>query len=395
VDRLTIEIPRLDSDASGVRLSALVRLGAERFELWFAGPAPAIGVPSVDAMVVALVPLAMHLGVPLASEAPVSGRLLSNLVLAQSILAKWYPALKRVRIEAQVSQEPVQRAAGTAVFFSGGVDSLYTTYQHLDDIDTLILVHGFDVALDNVPLRKTVSRRMHEAASALGKPLVEVATNSRVLSDRYVSWPDHQFGAALASVGHALGGRIGRAYIASSESYAHLDPCGSHPLLDPLWSTERVEFVHDGAEASRNEKVAYLKTRPGSLRHLRVCWENPGSSFNCGRCEKCIRTMINLQTAGALQEAPVFDAALDTARVAAMKIPMDLVLFHVEENLRVLRNGSGDPRLIEALETSIGRYRSERALKELMSLRGRERTAVAVKVLEKTFSQYVRARTLR
>jgi hypothetical protein len=395
VDRLTIEAPRIDSDASGVRLSALVRFGAERFELWFAGPATAIDLRGADPMVVALVPLALRLGLPLVSEAPVSERLLGNLVKAQAILTTWYSDFKRVPIEAPVSKQQFQRAAGTAVFFSGGLDSLFTTYRHLDDIDTLVLVHGFDFALENAALRSAVSRRMHEAAAAIGKPLVEVATNSRTLSDRYVSWPYHQVGPALASVGLAMEGTISRVYIAASGTYAHLEPNGSHPLLDPLWSSERVEFVYDGAEASRNEKVAYLKAQPGSLRHLRVCWENPDSSFNCGRCEKCIRTMINLQTAGALQEAPVFDAALDAARVSATTVPDDRVLFHAEENLRVLRSGSGDPRLIEALETSIGRYRSERALKELMSLRGRERAAVAVKVLEKTFSQYLRSRIPR
>ena len=39
-------------------------------------------------------------------------------------------------------------------------------------------------------------------------------------------------------------------------TYAHLGPLGSHPLLDPLWSSEDVELVHDGCEATRLDKLA-------------------------------------------------------------------------------------------------------------------------------------------
>jgi hypothetical protein len=33
---------------------------------------------------------------------------------------------------------------------------------------------------------------------------------------------------------------------------------------------------------------------------LRVCWLNPDQSNNCGRCEKCLRTMTSLAAAGVL-----------------------------------------------------------------------------------------------
>ena len=76
-------------------------------------------------------------------------------------------------------------------------------------------------------------------------------------------------------------------------------PC-SHPALDPLWSTEAVEVVHDGAETRRVDKVAALAASPLALRYLRVCWENRGGAYNCGRCGKCMRTMVDLDLAGAL-----------------------------------------------------------------------------------------------
>ena len=35
-------------------------------------------------------------------------------------------------------------------------------------------------------------------------------------------------------------------------------------------------------------------------RHLRVCWKNVGNKVNCGRCEKCVRTMLALEACGKL-----------------------------------------------------------------------------------------------
>ena len=65
-------------------------------------------------------------------------------------------------------------------------------------------------------------------------------------------------GAGLASVAHALG--LERLLIPGPRSYGQLEPNGTHPLLDPLWSTESTEIVHDGAEPSRWEKIQFLST---------------------------------------------------------------------------------------------------------------------------------------
>jgi hypothetical protein len=35
-------------------------------------------------------------------------------------------------------------------------------------------------------------------------------------------------------------------------------------------------------------------------KYLRVCWEYRNTGINCGVCEKCIRTMLTLDTCGQL-----------------------------------------------------------------------------------------------
>jgi hypothetical protein len=141
-----------------------------------------------------------------------------------------------------------------------------------------------------------------------------VTTNVRELSDPLVPW-DAYHGSALASVGLALAGRVRTLIVPASLTFANLVPWGSHPLLDPLWSTEEVDIVHDGCEATRLDKLAAIGNDPAARRWLRVCWEVRGGAYNCGHCEKCLRTMVALRALGLLDAFTTFPP-LDLERVA-------------------------------------------------------------------------------
>jgi CubicO group peptidase (beta-lactamase class C family) len=62
----------------------------------------------------------------------------------------------------------------------------------------------------------------------------------------------------LAAIGHLLAPAFERIYIAASVNYRDLFPWGTHPLLDPLWSSELLEFVHHGCAARRIEKLRFI-----------------------------------------------------------------------------------------------------------------------------------------
>src|SRR5262249_14111684 len=161
-------------------------------------------------------------------------------------------------------------------------------------------IHGFDIPLENTLLRTRVSTAVREVASAFGKPLIEVETNLKELLIEHAPW-EYAHGALLAGAALLLSPQFGRIYIAASDSYeTAMVAWGSHPLLDPLWSTECTTIVHDGTEATRMNKVAAVAGSDVALRWLRVCWENPNGEYNCGRCAKCLRTMASLRILGAL-----------------------------------------------------------------------------------------------
>jgi hypothetical protein len=211
--------------------------------------------PKSDCLVPLALPAAMKRGEPLELAFPVDPQLLRQLDTVQDILHTWFPPYRKVPVRAD-ARPPSSPAPGVASFFSGGVDSFYTLLKHEKATDALIFVHGFDVKLADVWRRKVASAAAAEVAAAHGKRLIEVETDLRQFTDAYGRWGPLYNGPALASVGLLLG--YGRVYMASSHSYRDLIPWGSHPLLDPLWSTGATTFDNDGAEATRVQKCAVL-----------------------------------------------------------------------------------------------------------------------------------------
>lgn len=296
----------------------------------------------------------MEPGAELAVEGSIDSRLYGALNIIQDIQTAWVPNLRRVEVRCPVAESPARSGSRVGCFFTGGVDSFYTLLKHQDVITDLIFVHGYDVSLEDLSLRKRVSDAVRQVAAACGKGVVEVETDVREFLNPQVEW-GAAHGAALAAVGHLLSPQFGTVYIASSYSYADLFPWGSHPLLDPLWSDQAVEFVHDGCEARRHEKVGFIAKHKVALRHLRVCWQNPGGAYNCGRCDKCLRTMINLEIAGALPECSTFHERLDPKRVARMRIGSESERVFAMQNLRELAKQQPDSQIFKALRAAVRR----------------------------------------
>ena len=75
-------------------------------------------------------------------------------------------------------------------------------------------------------------------------------------------------------------------------------PWPSHPVLAGPVSSATTTIRHVGRDSRRIDKVVALAGRDGVVRRLRVCVSDD-SEGNCGRCEKCLRTAVELTVAGA------------------------------------------------------------------------------------------------
>jgi hypothetical protein len=207
------------------------------------------------------------------------------------------------------------------------VDSFHTLLRGRDRVQVLVFVEGYDIPCADTVRARAAEISCRQVAAELGLPVVVVRTNLRQhRAARHADW-GQVHGGALAAVGHLLTHRVDRLLISASYPRAFDRPWGSHWALDPCWSSSRLTVAHVGEEKWRAEKLAALRHEPIVRRHLRVCWENLTASGNCGRCEKCLRTMLALEAHGCLADFPVFppSPALAAGLAKIPRLKPDLV----------------------------------------------------------------------
>ncbi|HET6631265.1 MAG TPA: hypothetical protein VFG73_00975 [Rhodanobacteraceae bacterium] len=331
----------------------------DHFHLWYRVPPDCPLSDRGDAFVAAALLPAMHAGEPLEIEgAAVSPMLLRGAERVQAMVSRWDRRFRRIEIRAETAPA-VPTRPGVGCFFSGGIDGTYTLLRHQEEIDCLVFVKGLDMQVENDALFEASLRNNRKLAEHFGKPLLSMATNIRhMVAPRGLSWCDIYGGCGLASITLALG--FPRMYIASSQTYEHLTPHGSHPLLDPCWSTEALTLVHDGCDAARSEKLRAVARVPGALESLRVCWQDDG--YNCGRCEKCLRTMLALRLLGLRSDS--FPPLRDLAPIRRLRVIHNYDAMAFEDNLRLARQ-VGDHEAAAILEDILRRHRIKRAVLDL------------------------------
>jgi hypothetical protein len=280
-------------------------------------------------------------------DAPVSGRLLASAEGIVAVYRSLFPdQVGEISIAAPTANPPPSTDA-TGCFFSRGVDSWYGALTALEDdpqsppLTHLVFSPDF-FPVDQWPRRvlKAKSAATVDAALRTGCRVVQVETNLK-----------RDFGGAqLSSTALALG--LSRVLIGSGAMHGEIVPAGTHPALDHRFSTERTQVVHYG-DANRLDKVARIARSRDAMETLHVCRANSATDDrNCGRCEKCLRTMLELHVAGALDGCPAFTEPLTPAAVAGLRKPLGRRHQWVEV-LHALRNGNGDRELAAAVRLVI------------------------------------------
>ena len=252
---------------------------------------------------------------------------------------------------------------------SGGVDGLHTLmhnrrlYREGDPayIRKALFIHGFDIGKrsrdpETERFRMALGRLKSVAAEA-GVRLIPCRTNLRHLPSKPGFWANRHNGAALAAVGHSA--TLGPTYLCVGGTYhvANPVPVGSHPAVDGLFSSQRLTVIHDGSRFSRLEKVRDLASWPAALAALRVCPGTVGDQPNCGRCEKCLRTRLELLAAG-VEETAAFGPSLTPIELWDEAVPQPIGdrAIRYEDLLPPLR-ARGLGALCRVLEEKIAAYR--------------------------------------
>jgi hypothetical protein len=343
---------RLDVDKGRSCLSA--SLGGERVHLT-SHDAPQI-VNAGDAFVLlALIP-SMERGEALEVEEsiPVSASLLRRLRTVQEIYVQWFPHLQTITVNAPNTEVPAPVTGGrVGCFFSGGVDSVYSVMRNLSEIDDLVICRGLDIPFAELERWDRTVHAVRSFAASIGKNVQIVETDAK---SRFQSSRSDNHGAVLASCGIPLGYR--RLIIPASHTYLDDLPHGSHPLLDPLWSTDLTEVEHDGAH-SRTLKTREIAKSKEALEYLRVC--NRQATYNCSECEKCLRTMTVLKLIGA-RTPSLRELAPGSLRGLRLE-NLNQLLFWVEN--RELAHELGDVELERVISAIITQYRRRERLRSI------------------------------
>lgn len=306
----------------------------EDFGLWFAVPIEYkdyLCAERSDAFIVAMLWYAMITGSDIESEAPMSEKMVFHI-------SKYLiPALctdengyRRIKIIGPTTDQPYQNIGGVGTGMSCGVDSFYTMHEytkddtpnkyrltHLSYFNMGAIFHPnssekkkyslkeFYETTDRISEEKRENARL--VAENAGMPLVYVKSN--LDSDYYRGAYGHtgvyrNCAMALALQGlfsiyyNSSGGWPGYFDLTLTEGSQHYEA-----LLCQCLSTESLSFILSDY-ATRLEKTMAIADDKLAQKYLDVCF-----CFNsCGKCSKCIRTLVTLDIIGKVDQfREIFD----------------------------------------------------------------------------------------
>ncbi len=283
----------------------------------------------------AFVPFALYLGMFYHQDVHVEGkmspRLYHNLThYVMTIFDNFSKHTQRVKLIVDGFREAKKGKKDLiGANFSCGVDSLNTVYSNFIETDdkrfklnSLFFFNcGQNGYFGEERTKKLWLNRIkmhHEAEKLLGLPTYYIDSNLHAFYSREL--PISHIGyVSLLCCALSVQRYVRRYLFANNLSYDEILEGGldyrdkdlfeySESYILHLFSTERVEFVIDGCEFTRAEKLERLCDWEVALRGLDVCWNPDENGHNCGVCVKCARTLLVLEAMGKLDNfKDIFD----------------------------------------------------------------------------------------
>jgi hypothetical protein len=302
------------------------------FELYYeAGPPLADALEATpEAFVLPAFPVALWEGERrLKVEGALDTTLAAGLGQAATLLASWYERCGSLTLEPVNGFRAVRPGSKSraVALFSGGVDALamlrenrrLVPLDHPHSIRTVVYAFGFSFldrpdGVEDPRMRaryEAQARRMEALGERLGFTLVRLDTNVLRLDARNrEAFYETGCSAAFLAPLVASPGYVTDALIASDGEGGRVHtPHGSHPLLDIHYSTGAVRVHHTQPQVTRTDKLGLIADWEPAYDMMQVCFGSPDlppETVNCGKCEKCIRTMVGLVAWNALPRFTAF-----------------------------------------------------------------------------------------
>lgn len=313
---LTI-LPDIIADSTVVK-SCQISYGNRSETLYFKFPEQYQGELSklADGWVILCLHKMMRAGGNFYVNGAVSASLLDNLEKYCDCWRMLMPEYKAIKIipETEV-QDTVHEFPNRAIMtFSGGLDASFTLFRHktgragrnTKNIEKAVLLFG----AGDTPLSKPDEFKLHaENARALCDDMgVEFLTVETNFCQYPNDWEMEHFNVI-----------VGMLYF--FENYPHKITASSlcvlpvsykiwssNPITDLMLSCNSANVISDDVAYDRVMKADVVKDWKLATEKMRVCWAGADKSKNCGKCEKCIRTMLDFIACGVDVPLKMFPA---------------------------------------------------------------------------------------
>jgi len=263
-------------------------------------------IEDVDESILVIPPLSIVIPIAWATGADVyveklDKSYLDSLNKVEQVFRGWFPRFSfsgKIHVQNVISNKFNNK--GYALLFSGGVDSLTSYVRHKDKQPTLISIWGADIPLHEYKFWNRVRSRLLNFADEEGVDIQFIKANIQEIPKDSLLTSEYGVESWWGSVSHGIiflglcapltTEKIGTIFSASPGARIN---DATNVLVDSGISWADVKIIHDGSELSRQEKIKILKSNPCCLSYLRVCWSQH-LEYNCGYCEKCLRTIVGL-----------------------------------------------------------------------------------------------------
>jgi hypothetical protein len=295
---------------------------------WAAPHGAAVAPHNDDFALLAALSYAMKRGGALHVRGRVDSKLLSGAEKFAEVWASWRPDLFRaLRVSADKELDPMlpDNNHGYAFAISGGLDSVFSLLRNSAGADGRVnrrpgagyLMDWRNAGEPESDWAAQLRDRARAIADAFDIPFYACTTNWREFSTDF--FMDHALGIIAAA--HCLNATASGCVLAADAAYRdelRLAPLGNNHTTNPMLSSSAFEAINFGASFLRMEKMRQAAVRPDLVAQMVVCHAKVPGKPNCGRCEKCVRTGLELFAVTG-SPSPILEALPDPWRVAWMK----------------------------------------------------------------------------
>jgi len=267
-------------------------------------------IESVDKSILSIPPLSTVITVAWATGADIyveylDKTYLNSLNKVESVFKTWFPQFlfsTKIHVGNIVSNKFNNEEY--ALLFSGGIDSLCSYIRNKEKKPTLISIWGADIPTYEYDFWNKIKGRLVDFAKREKVDIHFIKTNARELINNGLIgkeygeieggwWETVSHGLVLTGITAPLQ-EFKFLFIASAFDNEYKNPHGSHffNFVNAGWADTKI--VYDSSDLTRQEKIKFiLRGNPQYHAYLKVC-HSQFRDYNCGTCEKCLRTITGL-----------------------------------------------------------------------------------------------------